>query len=317
MKRFIMCCATVALILPVVPGTNAAYAAPSAGATQSQSSTAQVAAIAAKLDLLSEYVVTGNAASLAGLWTEDGSYVDDAGSAYQGRSALQKRFETGFAAGDKPKVALKPDRTQILAPTVAVSEGTILRKESNGEMVAGTRYSFVFTKKAGDWYISSATETPIESVAAAADTTATNAGLDNIAWMLGDWKAERDGTALKLHVDWAANKNFLLWTYQIGKPGAATTQENTEVIGFDPKRGELVSWSFDSTGSFGKSSWSKDASQWQLESVKTAKDGSTLTARTIITPKDNNSFTWQSVDRTAGGLPLPDTGELQITRDSK
>jgi uncharacterized protein (TIGR02246 family) len=313
MKRFIFCCAFFALTLQAVPSAPAANAISAQSSKRSESSKAEMAALAAKLDSLSKFVAAGDAASLAGLWAQDGSFVDDSGTSYQGRSALQKRFENVFAAGEKPSVSLKQDRAQVLSPTVIVSEGTVLRKQPSGESVADTKYSFVFVKNADGWYISSATETPIT---APDNADAPKVSLEDLSWLVGDWKAERDGRSLKLHVDWTGNKNFLRWVYQISKQGEPT-QEDTEFIGFDPKSGELLSWSFDSSGMFGQSAWTKDATQWQLESIKTARDGSTLTARNIIVPKGNNSFTWQSLDRTAGGMPLPDTGELQINREVK
>lgn len=321
MNRFIVCC-SVALSLQAVSGANFVEAAtegarartkPGSEASQKLSEVASVpqAVVSAKLDALAKFVAAGDAGGLAGLWTEDGTYVDDSGTAYQGRDVLQKRFASTFASGEKPTLSLKQTKTQALAPNVIVSEGTVVRQIPAGESITETRFAFVFIKKGSDWLISSATETPV--IQAADDGgDKPKVSLSDLSWMLGDWESKHDGQSLKLHVDWVGNKNFLRWSYQISKPGE--TQDNVEVIAYDAKSGSLVSFCFDANGAFGQSDWSGDPSKWQLECVKTASDGSTLTARQIITPKSKDDFTWQSVDRTSAGLPLPDTGELQITR---
>jgi ketosteroid isomerase-like protein len=308
MKRFVLCCASFALILSAVSLDQDAFAST---AVQSKTSAAQAAAIATKLELLGKYFGSADIASVVSMWTPDGTYADDSGKLYSGRDALKKLFESAAANDTKAEITLKPDSTKALAPNVMLSEGTVVRKLKSGETVPDSRYSLIFTKQGNDWLISSATETPIvtEEVEAKPDS------VNDLSWMVGDWKANGNGSSLKLHIDWANNKNFLRWNYEIQKPGE-TAQENTELIGFDPKSGKLVSWSFDSAGGIGQSSWTKNEKSWQTDQVKYLSDGSNLSARNIITPK-GDGFTWQSVDRNAGGIPLPDTAELQIERETK
>lgn len=308
MKRLIAYCAVVALTLPLLAG-------PSLGATGKTSPPAQkeaqgdAAGANAVIDAVNKAIAAGDAAAFAALWAKDGSYTDADGNIYSGQDSLQKRFADVFSTV-KPQVALKPRSMKLLSPTVAVSEGSVLGKDNAGKEAADTRYNMVLAKPAGKWLIVNASETAIVS-----EQAGTTPGLNDLEWMIGDWKAEKDGTTLKLHVDWAGNKNFIRWNYQIGKTGDKP-QESTEVIAFDPRTQQTVSWSFDSNGSFGESVWHKDGQSWQMESLKTAPDGTYLTAVNLIKP-NSRGFTWQSTNRTSGDMPLNDTNELQIERVSR
>jgi hypothetical protein len=298
MKRIVLW-AVSALILHAVACAQPALAGPPAVST--------------KLENLGAKLAAGDAPAVAALWSVNGTYTDDSGKLYVGRDAVQKRFASGIASDGNPNIVLKNDSTKVLSPSVVVCEGTVLRKPATGEMVPETRYSIVFTKERGDWFISSATETPI----APSDAPEKLDSVNDLSWMIGDWKSEHNNSVLKLHVDWAGNKNFVRWNFQISTPGKGEVQDSTQIIGFDPKVGSLVSWDFDSTGAFGDGVWAKDGDAWRVEVMKTDSDGGVMTAHQIITPKTKDKFTWQSVDRTSGGAPLPDTDELQIERDVK
>src|SRR6202034_1271237 len=121
-------------------------------------------AIRAQIDAFTENLAKGNASSLSALWTENGSYIDEDGNVFQGRSALEKRF------------------------------------------------ALVFLNEDGNWLISQATETPI--------TTNTSAqpkegSLKDLDWLIGSWKAERNGSSVRMTAEWAANKNFIHCKYEI------------------------------------------------------------------------------------------------------
>ena len=87
-----------------------------------------------------------------------------------------------------------------------------------------------------------------------------------------------------------------------------------QIIGWHPKRGQIVSMHFDANGGFGNDAWIKDGSKWVLEATGVFRDGSDTTAVNIITPIDANSFTWQSVKRTLEGVSLPDVPPVKVTR---
>src|SRR5262249_1312906 len=87
----------------------------------------------------------------------------------------------------------------------------------------------------------------------------------------------------------------------------------TQVIGKNPGGG-LRSWIFDSSGTFGEAVWARDGSRWVSEASGTLPDGSQVTATNLLIPLGKDAFTWQSIERPAGGAPLPDTPPLRVTR---
>jgi uncharacterized protein (TIGR02246 family) len=309
MKRFVVYTALLSL---TIPGglLNAPAIGASSKAAQSTSHTqSDDDAIRAGLAAIGKNAAAGDAAALASMWVADGTYTDDSGRTFTGTDALKERFAQQTGGNKAAGLTLKEDHIRRLSDTVIIADGMVVRKEKEGRETPDTRFSIVWTKRNGKWMIASATETAIEQAEA-------NDYLNDLSWLVGDWKAERNGGTLRIHATWAGNKNFIRCNYEITRPGQPA-QEDTEVIGFDPRTQDLVSWNFDSTGAFGNSTWQKNGKQWRIDSSKITKDGMTLTAHNVISMNGHDSFTWQSQDRTAGGVPLSDTQELQIVRAAK
>src|SRR5262249_16253251 len=105
---------------------------------------------------------------------------------------------------------------------------------------------------------------------------------------------------------------FLRCRYTLKKEGKVVSA-GTQVIGKDPA-GDLRSWLFDKSGSFGESAWTRDEGRWLIEATAVLPDGSEVTATNILVPPGKDSFTWQSVERTAAGAELPDLPPVKVTR---
>lgn len=266
-------------------------------------------AIRAQIDAFTDNLAKGNASSLSALWTENGSYIDEDGNVFQGRSALEKRFSSVFNENGKPQFELTPDTIRFLSDKVAISQGTVLRKEGK-KSKPETRFALVFLNEDGNWLISQATETPITT-----DTSAQpkEGSLKDLDWLIGSWKAERNGSSVRMTAEWAANKNFIHCKYEIQRPGAPL-QTDIQVIGYDPRKDELASWHFDSTGGFGYGSWYKRDNQWMVETTGVERDGHTSRAINIIQLVAPNAFSWQSVNRSVDGMAFADTNELKVER---
>jgi uncharacterized protein (TIGR02246 family) len=266
-------------------------------------------AICAQINTLTKTLASGNASSVSALWTENGTYIDEDGNVFKGRSALEKRFSTVFKESGKQQFELTPETIRFLSDKVAISEGTVLSKEGT-KSKPETRFTLVFQNQDGTWLISQATETPITPIES---TQSTEALLKDLDWLIGSWKAERNGSSVRMTAEWAANKRFIHCTYEIQRPGEPL-QKDIQIIGYDPTKEELVSWHFDSTGGFGYGSWYKRDNQWMVESTGVESDGSTSKAINIIQSVDPNAFSWQSVNRSVDGVAFADTNELKVQR---
>jgi len=248
----------------------------------------------------------GDAVGLGFLWTIDGSYIDDGGQETKGRADLVKRFIALFKENGKMLFDLVPDDIRVLSNNVGYCEGTVKRKQEQ-KSVPETRFSMVFVKQDGNWLISSATETPIVSAEPAHET------LSDLSWLIGSWKAERDGGSVNLRADWTPNKNFIHCEYAIKKPDRLPSID-VQIIGWDPRKNQVISWSFDSSGGFGSASWYRESGKWVVDSTAVERDGSTSRAINVLEPTGANGFTWQSVNRSVDGIALGETEPLKVER---
>jgi hypothetical protein len=91
-------------------------------------------------------------------------------------------------------------------------------------------------------------------------------------------------------------------------------ESGMQMIGKDPRTGELRSWLFEHEGGFGEADWSWDGKRWLIKATGATPDGGELTATNILTPIDKDTFTWQSTERTLDGNDLPDILPIKVTR---
>ena len=87
-----------------------------------------------------------------------------------------------------------------------------------------------------------------------------------------------------------------------------------QLIGWDPAAKTIRSWTFDSNGTFAEATWEQNGGRWFLRNRGTLPDGRTATMINVMKPIDADSFTWQTIERTAGGELLPNIDEIQMVR---
>jgi uncharacterized protein (TIGR02246 family) len=281
-------------------------------ASADKSSQADETAIHSKINAIAECVGKADAKSLSMFWTPDGSFIDDSGSMFVGRAALEKNFASSFADKDHPQVTISVETLRIPATDVATVEGTVKRKEADGRSAPLSRYSMMLLRQSGDWLISSATETVIVADGASQDLPNPLAQLD---WLIGQWHSEHDGASVTMKADWAPEKTFIHCKYEIKNPHFPTRTEN-HVIGWDARHAQPISWNFDSDGGFGQGNWTRRGNQWSVESAGFGRDGSVTTATNIYEPSDKNSFSWSSTNRGVDGFPVADTIPVKVNRVS-
>jgi ketosteroid isomerase-like protein len=65
----------------------------------------------------------GDAKALAGFWTPDGDYMDQAGSVHKGRAAIEAFYAKGFAANKGSKLNVVVTSKRQLGADVILEEG--------------------------------------------------------------------------------------------------------------------------------------------------------------------------------------------------
>jgi uncharacterized protein (TIGR02246 family) len=256
-----------------------------------------------------EFVKAFNAAdakAIGALWAADAEYVDESGESFQGRAAIEKLYAEVFQQHKGAVMTVKIESIRLLGPDIALEKGAAWVKSPGGLADTAARYTVVHSKRDGKWVMAFGRDAPY--------VPASNEDyLKDLEWLVGDWAPEAKNQPLRLHFEWMAQRNFIKNTYLSVKDGQSTLTGG-QIIGWDPRQGQIVSWHFDAQGGFGKDVWIRDGKKWVIEANGVLRDGSESTSVNIATPLDANSFTWQSVKRTLDGVKLPDVPPVKMIR---
>jgi hypothetical protein len=87
-----------------------------------------------------------------------------------------------------------------------------------------------------------------------------------------------------------------------------------QIIGWDASAKTIRSWAFDSDGGFTEATWAYKQDRWFVRNKGILADGRSASGVNVIKPLNADSFTWQTIERTAGGELLPNVDEVRIVR---
>ncbi len=243
----------------------------------------------------------GDAKALAALWTADGEYIGDDGTVVRGRAALEKDYGAFFAKNPANTLEVEVDSLRFPSRDSAVAEGHFkLRTGAKKELVV-SRCSFLFVREGGKWLVAIAREWPGDG-----------RSLRDLEWLIGSWEVKRDTTVVNTRYEWTKNKTFIRCHISITQNGQ--TQTATQTIGKMPSTGTLHVWTFEDDGGIGDADVTRDGKRWVFAARGSTADGRVVTLTNILTPVDADTFTWQTVERTADGEPLPDLPLVKVTR---
>jgi uncharacterized protein (TIGR02246 family) len=246
----------------------------------------------------------GDAKILASFYADDIDYIDQDGLEVKGRGEMEKLFMENFQANPGAKIAITIEEVKPLTPDVQVNRGVATVTATSG-LTESTRYAAVLAKKNDGWQICQLTET-------AAPAPTASSQLEALKWLIGNWENKDADQTVETKVEWAGDKNFLVRTFKLKDEEGETN--GWEIVGWDPDREEIRSWIFDSNGGFGESSWSYDGGHWLIRASNILPDDSRSTAENLLTKVDDNTFTWESQNRTLGGGSQPSLPKIVAHR---
>ncbi len=249
----------------------------------------------------------GDAQALAALWSPEAVYTDpDSGEEATGRQAIQKLFEGIFADSPGAKLQARTHSIQFVSPNVAVERGTaaIVQGDSAPDE---TEYSAVYVRREGKWLLDRVTEEALPVVVSNYEH------LKELEWMIGTWTDQDDQAQVETRCQWTKNRNFIVWYFSESIRGRSGSS-GMQIVGWDPSTKRIRSWVFDSDGGFGQGLWRKHNDSWHVESTGTLADGRASAATHVITLADDKTFTWQSINRQAGGELLPNSEMVAVVR---
>jgi uncharacterized protein (TIGR02246 family) len=243
----------------------------------------------------------GDAKAVAAQWTLEGEYTSDDGTSFRGRAALEKAYGEFFSKNPSNKLDVEIETIRFPARDTAVVEGHFkLRKAKDSELNV-SQCTFLYARENGQWLIAIARELPSDGLA-----------LRDLEWLIGSWEAKRDGVVVTTKYEWTKNKTFIRCQFSITKDGE--THTGMQMIGKMPSTGGLHIWTFEDSGGIGDADIERDGKKWIHTARGSTADGSTVTATNILTPIDNDSFLWQSVERTLDEETQPDQPPIKVNR---
>jgi uncharacterized protein (TIGR02246 family) len=277
-----------------------------AGAQQPNDEAAVRAAGAAFLEAYN----ARDAKKLAALWSPEAIYSDPAtGERIVGRGAIEDTFADAFA--DKKDVKLTADIKSIdfVSPSVAITRGVahVIRP---GEEPEDSEFTSVRVKRDGQWLLDRVSEVEIEK------TPQSNyEHLKPLEWMIGSWHDDDDRPSVEIQTDcqWAKNKNFMTRSFAVAI-GDRVNKSGMQIIGWDPVAKQIHSWVFDSDGGYAEGTWTQKDKKWFIQNTGTLIDGAKATSVNIVTPIDDNSYKWESVNREVNGELQPNVDPVLVVR---
>jgi uncharacterized protein (TIGR02246 family) len=307
----------LAMLLIAIIGPAASFAAegkraanktrPAAQAQGTQA--ADEKALGASADEFITAFNKGDAKQISALWTTDCEYVDETGRMIRGRAAIEKEYAAFFAANPGLKMENTVSSAKILGGKSAVEEGTSVIKKADGKLLSRGTYTALLIKDGATWLISSVREH-------ASPSLAVRPTFADLEWLIGDWSAERGSKNLDFKVRWIADKKFIEISY-IAREKGNEARSGIQIIGRDPSTGDVTSWSFDSSGGYGRGVWRLLKKGCIIESRGVMPDGAPTVSTDIVSKMDGDRFSWRSVNRRAAGRSLADSELLVLKRKSQ
>ncbi len=256
------------------------------------------------------YVQTFNkhdAKALAEAWSPDAVYLNHTtGDEVTGRAAIAEEFTAVFKNQPEVKLELNVQSIQFVSPNVAVEQGiakTLTPKAEPEE----EEYSAVFVRREGQWLLDRVTEKDKEAIPSQYEH------LKPLEWMIGSWVDKDDKVDVETECKWTKNQSFITRSFTVAAEGQVSVS-GVQIIGWDPLAKAIRSWTFDSDGGFADATWTFKKDRWFVQNKGYLADGRKASMTNVIKPIDQNSFTWQTIERTAGGELLPNIDEVLIVR---
>jgi uncharacterized protein (TIGR02246 family) len=248
----------------------------------------------------------GDAAAVASCWSEKAEYVLPDGEKVTGRKAIKQVFAKLFAENKGMKLEIDQPSIRVEGPNRAVEEGVAVVSRE-GQVPEMTQYVATYVKEGAAWKLKSVEEADVRVAPSHYEQ------LKELAWMAGEWADEDEDATVATTCRWSRNGNFLTRMFAVRVAGQADL-EGMQIIGFDPSEGKIRSWVFDSDGGTGEGYWTRDGSQWTVQSTHVLPDGQKGKATRVITRVDDDTFTLRLTNREVGGDSLPDVDEVKVVR---
>ena len=250
----------------------------------------------------------GDAKALAAFFTQDGDIIDQDGRQIKGRKAIEEVYAKIFAETKGAKLFIKITSLRVVRPDLALEDGLTEVVPADGGPPSAARYTVVHVKQEGEWRLESVRE-------ATAVPPNNTENLEGLAFLIGDWTEDVDkGGSSRASYAWDTNQNFIVNTFDVTMKDVSVAS-GTQFIGWDAAAKKPRAWSFLFNGGFAEGEWTPDGdNKWKIAVAGTSRDGVKVTATNVFTKIDADHFSFQFIDRTKDGKPIPDDKPIKMKR---
>lgn len=249
-----------------------------------------------------------DARTMASMWSPDAVYINpETGERAVGRDAIAKQFDYAFAGDEDGKLSVHVDSIDFISPNVAVEKGTTEETYSKAK-TEKTEYTAVHVRRDGKWLLDRVSEVDTPE-----PPPSNYEHLKVLEWMIGSWIDHDDNATIQTDCEWTKNRNFMTRSYAVAV-GDKVNMSGMQIVGWDPIAKQIRSWVFDSNGGYSEGKWKQKGDRWIVTQSGTLPDGGKTSSTNIFKRIDDNSFTWESIDRTVDGEMLPNIDEVLIVR---
>jgi uncharacterized protein (TIGR02246 family) len=290
-------CTAVGVALLLVPAVP-----PARGDDNEPDRAADRAAVRARTQEFLKVVAQADAEGAAAFWTKTGEYAREE-LTIRGRANIEKAYAEHLKQKPPGTVTVEGESIRFLSEDTAVQEGVFVVKRPNPAESTRSSFSALYVRSGGRWYFGLLRETP------------EGPSLQELAWLVGSWTFASDGAQTRMVVEWAEGNKHLVCRTTSEQDGETATA--TQILAVHPATGALRSWTFESDGSLGEAVWSRGDKGWTAKVTSYNAEGDKVTATTVLTPVDENTFTFRSTDRTVDGEKAEDVGPVKVTRALK
>jgi uncharacterized protein (TIGR02246 family) len=245
--------------------------------------------------------------ALAEQWSPEAVYLNrSTGEEVVGREAIAAQFDALFQAQPDLKLDVNVESIRFLSPNVAVEQGTstFLAPDAEPEEID---YTAVYVQRDGKWLLDRVTDDEREASRSHYEQ------LQPLEWLVGNWVDQDEDARIDFECSWAKNQNFLIRSFTVAVENQIDLS-GMQIIGWDAGTAGVRSWTFDSDGGFAEATWTRHGDKWFISNKGVLADGRTITMVNVVKPVDEDSFTWQTIERTVGGELLPNVDEVTIVR---
>jgi uncharacterized protein (TIGR02246 family) len=241
-----------------------------------------------------------NAEALANLYTADGEIVDLEGNVVRGRAAIAQGFRKIFDEQPNGKMTITITSIRLVAPEVAVEDGTTRTVPASNQPPIYGRYVAVHAKQDGQWRVASVRDLEPNSHAIPIPER-----LKPLEFLIGDWVDEAEESIVASNYRWGDDRQCILHEFAVKRAGRSLIK-GSQRIGWDPLAQTIKSWTFDSAGGHTEGIWTWDRDHWIIKLSGVGAMGNTSSATVFLTPIGKDGYRWHSKNRIMGGEALPD-----------